>query len=286
MVIFANKSECGWWNSSDWNCQSNGQKVTMVVIGSVIGAIALLLIRAGFAGAKHAARLKDPNSPEAKAAAKAAYLRLLSDKETQLKMLETYESLVDEATDTNFLAAPGEQIILIMTGVSLVETRRTGSSFKGGSAGVSYRLTKKVSVRSGSFQGQSIPGAEVPTIVDIGQFVVTTERAVFTGPKQTREFDFSKLLSVSRQSIGKSNSVLYLPVSNRKTVTGVGTGEGSLDIISARLHIGIGLKRGSKDAMISELRNEIENLKKNPPEELSQYQTEPVASSIELKSEN
>ena len=113
----------------------------------------------------------------------------------------------------------------------------------------------------------------MPTIVDIGQFVVTTERAVFTGPKQTREFDFSKLLSVSRQSIGKSNSVLYLPVSNRKTVTGVGTGEGSLDIISARLHIGIGLKRGSKDAMISELRNEIENLKKNPPEELSQYRS-------------
>ena len=258
----------------------------MVVIGSVIGAIALLLIRAGFAGAKHAARLKDPNSPEARAAAKVAYLRLLSDKETQLKMLETYESLVEEATDTNFLAAPGEQIILIMTGVSLVETRRTGSSFKGGSAGVSYRLTKKVSLRSGSFQGQSIPGAEVPTIIDIGQFVVTTERAVFTGPKQTREFDFSKLLSVSRQSIGKSNSVLYLPVSNRKTVTGVGTGEGSLDIISAKLHIAIGLKRGSKDGMISELRNEIENFKKNPPEELFQFQTEPVASSNELKSEN
>jgi len=258
----------------------------MVVIGSVIGAVALFIIWAVIGSMNYAIKLQDPNSPESKLKAKSIYSRLLGDKEMQLKILETYESLVDETTDTSFLAGPDEQIILIMTGVSLVETRRMGSSFKGGSAGVSYRLTKRVSVRSGSFQGQSIPGAEVPTIVDIGQFVVTTERAVFTGPKQSREFDFSKLLSVSRQVIGKGHSVLYLPVSNRKTVSGVGTGEGSLDIISARLNIAIGLKRGSKEAMIQGLRSEIENLKKNPPRELTSSQNEPAASTTESKTLN
>lgn len=286
LTFVAGKSDCGWLNSYDWHCQSGGQKVVDVIVWSLIGSVPLFIVWAAVTGAKQAARLKDPNSSEARAAAKAAYLQSLNEKETQLKILETYESLVDETTDTSFLAGPDEQIILIMTGVSLVETRRMGSSFKGGSAGVSYRLTKRVSVRSGSFQGQSIPGAEVPTIVDIGQFVVTTERAVFTGPKQSREFEFSKLLSVSRQVIGKGHSVLYLPVSNRKTVSGVGTGEGSLDTISARLNIAIGLKRGSKEAMIQGLRTEIENLKKNPPRELTSSQNEPVASTTESKTLN
>ena len=79
---------------------------------------------------------------------------------------------------------------------------------------------------------------------------------------------------------------MYLPVSNRKTVSGVGTGEGSLDTISARLNIAIGLKRGSKEAMIQGLRSEIENLKKNPPRELTSSQNEPAASTSESKTLN
>ena len=262
-------NKCNVWNSMDWACQSTGQKITTGVVWGLMIALALAFILAFIrvlikSPGKEV--LSDGGSGSASSdRAMREHEQKLSLKEQQLRVIENFETLIDETSETSFIADTGEEVILVMDGVSLIETKKTGSTFKGGSAGLSYRLTKRVSVRTGTFQGQSIPGVEIPAIVDTGQFVVTTQRAVFTGSKQSREFDFKNLLSVSRQEIGRDHSVLYLPTSNRKTVSGVGTGESSLDVIQSRLTIALGLKRGSRDQMISSLQNEIANLKLTPP---------------------
>ncbi len=260
------ESKCNFWNQSDWACQSTGSKVGTVVMAGLVLAFVLWVIWGMInAPRKGSANARGSSSASSDRAMR-EYEQKLREKEQQLRILENFETMIDETSETSFIADSGEEVILVMNGVSLVETKKTGSTFKGGSAGLSYRLTKRVSVRTGTFQGQSIPGVDIPAIVDTGQFVVTTQRAVFTGSKQSREFDFKNLLSLSRQEIGRDHSVLYLPTSNRKTVSGIGTGEGSLDIIQSRLTIALGLKRGSKDQMIAGLRNEIENMKMTPPQ--------------------
>lgn len=183
--------------------------------------------------AKLKALLNDPNSPEAKKAAIDKYESLAREKLTQLKLLETCELLVDDLSDTSFVADSDEQVIMQVSGASLVETKRLPSSFSGSSTGASFRVSKRFSVRGSNFEGQHRPGAEVPTIFDVGQFVITTKRAVFTGPKQTRAFEYSKLLSDAIHSIAKGVSVLYLPVSNRKGVSGIGAEE--IDLHRSRI---------------------------------------------------
>lgn len=268
IVKLSAKADCGIFDSS-WECIPTGSKVFILVLG--IGVIAffvlgfLALVSQGVQSAKLSTALSDPNSPESKKTAIDNYEALVSDKLTQLKLLETYETLFDELGDTSFVSDSDEQVIMQVTGATLVETKRLPSTFSGTSSGATIRLTKRVSVRSSNFGGQSRPGAEIPTIVDIGQFVITTKRAVFIGPKQTREFEYSKLLSVSIQRIGKDASILYLPVSNRKGVSGIGAAEPYLKQIKARLDVGISLKRGSKEQMIGKLKSEIDLLRKSPP---------------------
>lgn len=267
--VATSETRCSYWYSSSHDCKSTGEKVVTGVVLGLILAFVLYVIWLGITGIK--AQGKEVSSVGGSGSASSdramrEYEQKLREKEQQLRVIENFETLIDETSETTFIADTGEEVILVMDGVSLIETKKTGSTFKGGSAGLSYRLTKRVSVRTGTFEGQSIPGVEFPAIVDTGQFVVTTQRAVFTGSKQSREFDFKNLLSVSRQEIGGDHSVLYLPTSNRKTVSGIGTGASSLDTIQSRLTIALGLKRGSKDQMIAGLRNEIEILKKTSPQ--------------------
>ena len=264
--VATSENRCNFWNSGDWACQSTGEKVTTGVVWGLILAFVLAFIWALIKAPGKAVPSDGGSGSASSDRAMREYEQKLREKEQQLRVIENFETLIDETSETSFIADTGEEVILVMDGVSLIETKKTGSTFKGGSAGLSYRLTKRVSVRTGTFEGQSIPGVEFPAIVDTGQFVVTTQRAVFTGSKQSREFDFKNLLSVSRQEIGGDHSVLYLPTSNRKTVSGIGTGASSLDTIQSRLTIALGLKRGSKDQMIAGLRNEIEILKKTSPQ--------------------
>lgn len=262
------KADCGIFDSS-WECLPTGSKIFIWVLG--VGVIAffvlgfLAVVSQATKDAKLNALLADPNSPEAKKAEIDKYQSLVNEKLTRLKLLEVYESLFDELGDTSYVADIDEQVIMQVTGASLVETKRLPSTFSGSSTGATLRLTKRISVRGNNFGGQSTPGAEVPTIVDVGQFVITTKRAVFIGPKQTRAFDYVKLLSVSIHSIAKDASILYLPVSNRKGVSGIGAEEIYLKQIKARLDIGISLMRGSKEQMIINLKKELDTLRNSPP---------------------
>lgn len=258
------RSQCGWWNSSDWKCMSNGTRVGVVVILIIVGAIIISAIGTLLSSAKKATGSNMTNPTDAYK--QDSYERTPDNSpiksvdyaiREKLAILERLDDLIDESTETTFVAKPDEQIMLIASGVHLVEPRKGPSRFRGSSSGVTVRLTKRVSVRSGAFSGESTPTAQVPTLVDQGQFVVTTQRCVFLGPKETREFSYEKLLGINRGSVDKSNSVLYLPVSNRKSVSGVGSGNSSIDVIQGRIALAVELRSRSKEQLIAELKERL-----------------------------
>jgi hypothetical protein len=240
----SDQKKCGLWNSSDWDCMSGGERVGVTVLLALFVGVALLFLWAIITGTK-----KTKNDPSTTSTSKV----ISNDEFSEHSIKE-----IDESTETSFVATPDEEVILIASNVHLVESRKGPNRFRGSSAGVSVRLSRRVSVRSGSFSGESLSTASIPTIVDSGQFVITTKRAVFTGPKETREFVYTKLLGVNRQSFDASNSVIYLPVSARKSVSGIGTGNSSLDVIQNRLAIALELRSKTKFQMIAELRSQLD----------------------------
>src|SRR5262245_3058969 len=89
-----------------------------------------------------------------------------------------------------------EQALFVLRNSSLVEPRRAPGQWAGGSSGWSVRIpgTKSMRYRVGATGGTYVQGAASPTVIDTGVFVITNMRAVFLGPQQSREWEWSKLI--------------------------------------------------------------------------------------------
>jgi hypothetical protein len=177
-----------------------------------------------------------------------------------VEFFSNYKAQHDEALDPSFVAKAGEEVLAKVVGVALIETKRGPSTFTGGSTGISFRVTKRVSLRQSGIRGRSIPGEEAPSVSDQGEFVITDQRGVFIGTKQTREFLWSKLLSYQLVPLG-GNMIMYLPVSNRAKVSGIGGDEQSMDDVMKRVAFGVSIATGRSEQFISGLRTQIEQLK-------------------------
>lgn len=168
-----------------------------------------------------------------------------------------HEGQFDESEPSGIVARRDEHVIAVVSEVGLIESRRGPTQFRGGSTGVSFRLTKRISVRQSGMRGKAIPGEETPTIIDTGRFIVTDQRAVFVGSKQSREFDWDNLLSYEIQPLKRNNSIIYLPVSNRQKVSGVAADTASMESLFQRVAFGVAVATGRKDAFIETLKREL-----------------------------
>lgn len=168
-----------------------------------------------------------------------------------------HEGQFDESEPSGIVARSDEHVIAVVSEVGLIESRRGPTQFRGGSTGVSFRLTKRISVRQSGMRGKAIPGEETPTIIDTGRFIVTDQRAVFVGSKQSREFDWDNLLSYEIQPLKRNNSIIYLPVSNRQKVSGVAADTASMESLFQRVAFGVAVATGRKDAFIETLKREL-----------------------------
>lgn len=176
-----------------------------------------------------------------------------------IDFFSTYAAQHDEAMDGSFVAQAGEEVIAKATGVGLIETKRGPATFSGGSTGISFRVLPRVSVRQSAIRGRSIPGEEAPAVSDQGDFVITDKRGVFIGTKQSREFLWSKLLSYQLTPLG-GNMILYLPVSNRAKVSGIGGDEKSMSELMKRVAFGVSVATGRSDQFINSLKDQLKLL--------------------------
>ena len=91
---------------------------------------------------------------------------------------------------------PQELAFYKLDGVELREYRSGSSTYKGGYAGGNLRLTDGFSISAGGNSGKLVKDEEQATTLDVGTAIFTNQRVIFSGPKQTREWDLSKLLNV------------------------------------------------------------------------------------------
>lgn len=82
---------------------------------------------------------------------------------------------------------------------------------RGGSSGVSVRIAKGVTYRTGQMRARSVVVGTQIQVQDTGILSVTNRRAVFVGQARTLEFRFEKLVE-----IGQFRDGLRLRVSNRQ----------------------------------------------------------------------
>ncbi len=101
---------------------------------------------------------------------------------------------------------------------ALVEPRRERGTYQGGYSGMSFRVAKGVRYNVGGTRGHYVPGPEVQTPVDSGRIVVSNERVLFIGGKQTREWAFSKLVGIEGSD---DEHAVLIHVSNRQKASGL-----------------------------------------------------------------
>ena len=202
-------------------------------------------------------RKKKKGAVEAAKPSAEKFQKEINELKEVIEFFSNHESQYNEAQPGGVIAKKDEHVIAIVSEVGLIESRRGPTEFKGGSTGVSFRLTKRVSVRKSGMRGTATAGEESPTVIDQGKFVISDQRAVFVGNKQSREFEWDDLLSYDLQKIGKKNAILYLPVSNRQKVSGIASDLASIEQAYQRVAFGVAVATGRKDDFINMLKAEL-----------------------------
>ena len=125
-----------------------------------------------------------------------------------------------ELTPTNLGIAlgKGESTVCVLQNVALTEYQSTGSSYSGGSAGVSFPLFGRVRGNVGGQRGSITRNPEQLMIVDQGQAIFTNQRILFSGAKFVRDWDLKSTVSLEP---GPNGINVKIAVSNRDRTSGL-----------------------------------------------------------------
>ncbi len=129
-----------------------------------------------------------------------------------------------------------EAFIYKLQNVGLTEYRSTGSTYSGGSQGVSFRVTRGVYYRVGGNRGSITKNPETLQIIDYGTATFTSQRIIFVGQKLNREWDFSKLLDVHVEANGTSVSIAVSGKEKNSGLTWTNPSEITPGILTAIAH--------------------------------------------------
>jgi len=173
------------------------------------------------------------------------------------------------SADTGIIAKPAEMAYLLLQGAALIEPRRLPGHWSGRSQGFSIPITNGVRYRVGATKGTFQQGAEVPTAIDQGTVLVSDRRAVFAGPKQSREWLYSKLLGFHHDD---SSPWTALAVSNRQKVSGFMYTEATEMTVRFRLELALAQFRGTRDEFAASIDLQVAQLTAAEPARPDQTQ--------------
>jgi hypothetical protein len=175
-----------------------------------------------------------------------------------LDWAKTFEgqSASEVGTDCPLALKAGERVYMIMEGAALIEPRRGPGHWQGGNTGLSVRVpgTKSMRYRIGATRGQFVQGEERPTPIDTGVIVITNQRAVFMGSKQTREWLWPKLIGLTHASDAPWTAI---SVSNRQKTSGFAYDKEHSDDIRFRLDLAISRALGTTDELVAHIEGEL-----------------------------
>lgn len=162
----------------------------------------------------------------------------------------------ERSQDLPIIPKKGEEAIGMINGTGLVEVKAGRMQYRGGSAGTSVRVMKGVSVRVGQHKGTACREPEMARLLCSRRtLVITNQRAVYAGPKHTRDFHWAKLMAMTASS-GEGGPCLLLPVQNRQKTSGVLVGD-QMEWIAQRCEVGLAMQRGTLPELIEELEQEL-----------------------------
>ncbi len=147
---------------------------------------------------------------------------------------EVDQNLPSQQPD-GFALGPGEQLVLQMVGVGLMEPHRARGTYEGGYAGVSLPSIGGMRPRIGATRGHYVQGPEVQQVMDTGRVVVTTERIVFTGPLHAMTWPLAKLLGVNPAEGAPATTLL--PVQGREKVDALVADNAGADELRFRIKL-------------------------------------------------
>ena len=144
----------------------------------------------------------------------------------------------------------------------LLEYRSGGSSYQGGSQGVSIRIAKGLSYRVGSNRGQLVRNPEQLQVIDNGDATFTNQRVVFGGQSQTREWAFDKLVDFNA---GDNGTQVMISVSNRQKVSGLYAQRVERVQPGVLLEVAVAYANGGKAAAVEVARGYLEQYRALEP---------------------
>ena len=144
----------------------------------------------------------------------------------------------------------------------LLEYRSGGSSYQGGSQGVSIRIAKGVSWRVGANRGQLVRNPEQLQVIDSGDATFTNQRVVFGGQSQTREWSFDKLVDFNA---GDNGTQVMISVSNRQKVSGLHAESVGHVQPGLLLEVAVAYANGGKKAALEVARGYLEQYRALEP---------------------
>ena len=112
----------------------------------------------------------------------------------------------------------GETTICVLQNMALTEYQSTGSSYSGGSVGVSFPLFGRVRGNVGGQSGSITKNPEQLMVVDQGQAIFTNQRIVFSGAKFVRDWDLKNAVNLEP---GPNGINVKIAVTNRDRTSGL-----------------------------------------------------------------
>ena len=171
-----------------------------------------------------------------------------------LEAAKEFTGLDQNELADGFVLKKAERAYALVQQAALIEPRRAPGHYEGGYQGFSVRIVKGVRYHAGGTRGHYVPGPESPTIIDNGDVLITDQRVMFRGLKQSREWAFAKLLGYSPSP---DRQWMALQVSNRQKVSGIAYGTAIADMVEHRLQLALATFQGERDQLIARLENEM-----------------------------
>jgi hypothetical protein len=166
------------------------------------------------------------------------------------------------SSDSGIIGKPGERAYLVLNGAGLIEPRRLPGHWVGHSQGVSIPIYKGIRYRVGATRGTYEQGEEVPTPIDTGIALISDQRVVFAGPKQTREWSYQKLIGFHHDP---KLPWTALQVSNRQKVSGILYTEETELTVRFRLELAIADFQGRRELFAASVDLQLRDLLAEEP---------------------
>jgi hypothetical protein len=178
---------------------------------------------------------------------------------TRLDAVQSFNGLTgaDIPDDVTIVLHASESLYCFVTGAVLVEPKKGPGEWKGHNQGVSIPVPgTRMRYRVGQTKGHFQQGEETPTPIDEGTFAITSTRAVFAGQKQSREWAWSKLLSVTHYEPGWT----AMAVSNRQKISGVGVDAANVEAMRFMIELAVARSNGNVDKLLADAQADVDEL--------------------------